>query len=108
MVQEYMAPFELMSFVLSLLLVFRTNSAYGRWWEARIFWGLVTQLTRDIMRETLTFAGMDDGPLIDMVGFIPPPRPPFPHPTHPAACVMQYVRNLPPARMVRNHSQYIS
>lgn len=28
--QEYTAPFELMSFVLSLLLVFRTNSAYGR------------------------------------------------------------------------------
>lgn len=28
--QEYLAPFELMSFVLSLLLVFRTNSAYGR------------------------------------------------------------------------------
>ncbi len=60
-------PFTLTSFVLSLLLVFLTNSAYARWWEARIFWGRITQLTRDIMRETLSFAGMDDGPLIDMV-----------------------------------------
>lgn len=88
MVQEYLAPFELMSFVLSLLLVFRTNSAYGRWWEARIFWGLVTQLTRDVMRETLTFAGMDDGPLIDMASFTPPTPPPLPqspHPTRPHA-----------------------
>lgn len=30
-------------------------------------WGTVTQLTRDIMRETLTFAGEDDAALIDMV-----------------------------------------
>lgn len=66
--QEWLAPFQLMSFVLSLLLVFRTNSAYGRWWEARIFWGTVIELTRDLMRETLTFAGQDDAALIDMVG----------------------------------------
>lgn len=73
--QEYLAPFQLMSFVLSLLLVFRTNSAYGRWWEARTLWGLITQLTRDIMRQTLTFAGMSDGPLIDMVCLAIPPLP---------------------------------
>jgi predicted membrane chloride channel (bestrophin family) len=27
---DFLSPFELMSFVLSLLLVFRTNSAYAR------------------------------------------------------------------------------
>jgi len=34
-----MTPFNLTSFSLSLLLVFKTNSAYARWWEARIIWG---------------------------------------------------------------------
>lgn len=29
----------LLSFVLSLLLVFRTNTAYDRWWEGRKLWG---------------------------------------------------------------------
>ena len=31
--------FALIGFVLSLLLVFRTNSAYDRWWEGRKKWG---------------------------------------------------------------------
>lgn len=66
--KNWVPPFQLMGFVLSLLLVFRTNSSYGRWWEARIQWGTLIELTRDLMRETLTFAGQDDAPLIDMVG----------------------------------------
>lgn len=28
--------FQFTAFALSLLLVFRTNSAYGRWWEVRV------------------------------------------------------------------------
>ena len=29
----------LMGFAISMLLVFRTNTAYDRWWEARKLWG---------------------------------------------------------------------
>ena len=37
----------LLGFVLSLLLVFRTNSAYDRWWEARKQWGALTNTSRN-------------------------------------------------------------
>ena len=33
---------------LSLLLVFRTNAAYDRWWEARKAWGLVLAASREL------------------------------------------------------------
>ena len=35
-------PHTLLSSALGLLLVFRTNAAYGRFWEARAQWGVVT------------------------------------------------------------------
>jgi len=38
----------LLGFVISLLLVFRTNTAYERWWEARRFWGQLTNVSRNI------------------------------------------------------------
>lgn len=31
----------MITFALSLLLVFKTNSSYSRWWEGRIIWGQV-------------------------------------------------------------------
>jgi putative membrane protein len=31
--------YSLLGFVISLLLVFRTNTAYDRWWEGRKAWG---------------------------------------------------------------------
>ena len=31
--------YSLVGFVISLLLVFRTNTAYDRWWEGRKKWG---------------------------------------------------------------------
>lgn len=34
--------------VISLLLVFRTNSAYDRWWEGRKLWGELTNTTRSM------------------------------------------------------------
>ncbi|KDD74270.1 bestrophin [Helicosporidium sp. ATCC 50920] len=43
------------TFALSLLLVFRTNAAYDRWWEARKTWGSLVNRTRDFMRQALTF-----------------------------------------------------
>lgn len=38
----------LIGFVLSLLLVFRTNTAYDRWWEGRKHWGAMVNNTRNL------------------------------------------------------------
>jgi len=46
-------PFTLTSSALSLLLVFKTNNSYGRWWEARIIWGGIVNKSRDIVRQVL-------------------------------------------------------
>lgn len=37
----------LLGFVIGLLLVFRTNSAYDRWWEGRKQWGALVNNTRN-------------------------------------------------------------
>lgn len=38
----------LLSFVISLLLVFRTNTAYDRWWEGRKLWGSLVNNSRNM------------------------------------------------------------
>ena len=38
----------LLGFVLGLLLVFRTNTAYDRWWEGRKIWGELTNTSRNL------------------------------------------------------------
>ncbi len=38
----------LLGFVISLLLVFRTNTAYDRWWEARKLWGSLINVSRNL------------------------------------------------------------
>ncbi|GAB4427592.1 MAG: bestrophin family ion channel [Bacteroidia bacterium] len=38
----------LLGFVLSLLMVFRTNTAYERWWEGRKAWGALTNNSRNL------------------------------------------------------------
>jgi putative membrane protein len=38
----------LLSFVISLLLVFRTNTAYDRWWEGRKLWGELVNNSRNL------------------------------------------------------------
>ena len=40
--------FALVGFVLSLLLVFRTNTAYDRWWEGRKKWGELVNNSRNL------------------------------------------------------------
>eukprot|EP00887_Chlorella_sp_A99_P001239 scaffold14.g1239.t1 len=52
--------FNLTAFALSLLLVFRTNSSYDRWWEARKLWGGVVNRSRDLVRQGLTFYRDED------------------------------------------------
>jgi ion channel-forming bestrophin family protein len=49
----------MVGFVLSLLLVFRTNTAYDRWWEGRKAWGGFVNNTRNLV---LKIAAIDDVP----------------------------------------------
>ena len=44
---------------LGLLLVFRTNTAYDRFWEGRKKWGMIINRTRDLARQTLVYINND-------------------------------------------------
>jgi putative membrane protein len=46
--QPTMAMHSLLGIVLGLFLVFRTNSAYDRWWEGRRLWGGLVNSTRNL------------------------------------------------------------
>jgi putative membrane protein len=45
----------LLGTVISLLLGFRSNQAYDRWWEARHIWGAIVNESRTLARQILTF-----------------------------------------------------
>ncbi|CAG4997383.1 hypothetical protein DYBT9275_01763 [Dyadobacter sp. CECT 9275] len=40
--------------IISLLLAFRSNQAYDRWWEARIIWGSIVNDSRTLARQILS------------------------------------------------------
>lgn len=40
---------------IGLLLGFRTNASYGRWWEARILWGAIVNDSRTWVRQLMEF-----------------------------------------------------
>jgi putative membrane protein len=46
---KLIAVYSLIGFVISLLMVFRTNTAYDRWWEGRKIWG-------DLVNDSRNFA----------------------------------------------------
>lgn len=46
----------IMGTVISLLLAFRSNQAYDRWWEARNIWGAIVNDSRSLTRQVLSFA----------------------------------------------------
>lgn len=45
------APFDLTSFALALLLVFRTNTSFDRWDQACALWGTVANCAKDTLRQ---------------------------------------------------------
>ncbi len=49
----------MLSFVISMLLVFRTNSAYERWWEGRKLWGALMNNSRNLALKLHALAGDD-------------------------------------------------
>jgi putative membrane protein len=44
---------------ISLILSFKLNQSYERWWEARKIWGSVVNDSRTFVRQLLSFAGSD-------------------------------------------------
>ncbi len=51
---------QLLGFVLSLLLVFRTNTAYDRWWEGRKLWGALVNNSRSLAIKLNALLNPDD------------------------------------------------
>ena len=49
-------PVSLLGAALGIVLGFRTNSAYDRWWEARILWGALVNWSRTFARQVLSFS----------------------------------------------------
>jgi putative membrane protein len=45
----------MLGFVISLLLVFRTNTAYDRWWEGRKMWGALVNSSRNLALKLSVF-----------------------------------------------------
>ncbi len=52
--QNLVSVYSLIGFVISLLLVFRTNTAYDRWWEGRKKWGELVNDTRNLASKLAT------------------------------------------------------
>ncbi len=52
--------FSLLGIVLSILLVFRTNTAYDRWWEGRKQWGELVNQTRNLAIQLHTTLPAED------------------------------------------------
>lgn len=50
----------LLGFVISLLLVFRTNTAYDRWWEGRKQWGALINNSRNLALKLNALLPKDD------------------------------------------------
>ena len=65
-------PHSLAAGALSLLLVFRTNSAYDRFWEGRKLWGKLVNMTRELARLGHTFlVGLDRDHYLALVAVFP-------------------------------------
>jgi putative membrane protein len=54
------AMHSLLGIVLGLFLVFRTNSAYDRWWEGRKLWGSMVNNTRNLAYKMNAFLPLGD------------------------------------------------
>ncbi|MFT5780122.1 MAG: putative membrane protein [Crocinitomicaceae bacterium] len=56
---QLVSVYSLVGFVISLLLVFRTNTAYDRWWEGRKKWGCMVNDTRNLSMK-INMLGLSD------------------------------------------------
>jgi putative membrane protein len=58
--QPTMAMHSLLGIVLGLFLVFRTNTAYDRWWEGRRLWGGMVNSTRNFALKLNAYISKED------------------------------------------------
>ena len=58
----------MLGFVISLLLVFRTNTAYERWWEGRKQWGALVNASRNLANKLTVLVGNDNSQLLHYLG----------------------------------------
>lgn len=56
-----MTPFEFSGFALGVLLVFRINAGYDRWWEARKLWGSIVNQSRNLAAQGCGYAHQSAG-----------------------------------------------
>lgn len=61
----------LLGFVLSMLLVFRTNTAYDRWWEGRKLWGALVNNSRNLAIKIKSFVPNEQDDIKFFRGIIP-------------------------------------
>lgn len=54
---------------LALLLAFRLNTSYARWWEGRLLWGRVIENARSIVTGLVTLEGCNEAQLRGVVGW---------------------------------------
>ncbi|MEZ4807725.1 MAG: bestrophin family ion channel [Flavobacteriales bacterium] len=50
----------LLGFAISMLLVFRTNTAYDRWWEGRKLWGQLVNVSRNLAVKVASMLPVED------------------------------------------------
>ena len=53
-------PFEFAGIVLGVILVFRLNAGYDRWWEARKWWGSIVNQSRNLAIITCAYPHADE------------------------------------------------
>jgi ion channel-forming bestrophin family protein len=58
--QPTVAMSSLLGIVLGLFLVFRTNTAYDRWWEGRRLWGALVNSTRNFALKLNAYVSKED------------------------------------------------
>ena len=51
------------SFVMTILVGFRINSSYARWWEGRGYWGALVNNSRNLAFKFNNFIGLNNDPL---------------------------------------------
>jgi putative membrane protein len=58
--QPTIAMHSLLGIVLGLFLVFRTNTAYDRWWEGRKLWGAMVNSSRNYALKVNAYISLED------------------------------------------------
>ena len=66
-------PFEYAGLIMGLILVFRVNAGYDRWWEARKIWGNIVNQSRNLAIIISKYALTDDSKakVIDYISAMP-------------------------------------